>query len=113
MRRNLRLVAWGLSCIFCVAARGATPAAGQDQSNTTPAGYAVYSSQYVTAPDGTRIAIDLWLPKRLAAGERFPALMKGTPYWRAPEEEVAILKARGYAVVGIDARGSGASFGSI
>ena len=51
--------------------------------------------------------------QRLAAGERLPALMKGTPYWRAPEEEVAILNRRGYAVVGIDARGTGASFGRI
>jgi len=107
-----RQLAWGLSCIVCIAAWVAA-SASQDQSNTTPAGYAVNSSEYVIAPDGTRIAIDVWLPKRLAGGERLPALMKGTPYWRAPEEEVAILNARGYAVVGIDARGTGASFGSI
>jgi predicted acyl esterase len=67
----------------------------------------------LTARDGTRIAIEVWLPKVVTAGERLPALMKGTPYWRAPEKEVAILNARGYAVVGIDARGTGASFGSI
>jgi len=67
----------------------------------------------LTARDGTKIAIDVWLPTGSAAGERLPALMKGTPYWRAPEEEVAILNERGYAVVGIDARGTGASFGSI
>lgn len=103
----------GLSRIVCFVAWVAASAGGQDQPKTTPAGYAANSSQYVTARDGTRIAIDVWLPKQLAAGERFPALMKGTPYWRAPEREVAILNARGYAVVGIDARGTGASFGSI
>jgi hypothetical protein len=96
---------------FCASAWIVVSAAGQ--TPPTPAGYAANSSQYVTARDGTRIAIDAWLPKRIAGGERIPALMKGTPYWRAPEREVSILNARGYAVVGVDARGTGASFGSI
>ena len=50
---------------------------------TTPAGYAVNFSQYVAAHDGTKIAIDVWLPKGLIRGEHIPALIKGTPYWRA------------------------------
>jgi putative CocE/NonD family hydrolase len=108
-----RQLAWGLGCIVCVAAWVAALAARQDQPNTPPTGAAANSSKYLTARDGTRIAIEVWLPKGLTGGERLPALMKGTPYWRAPEEEVAILNARGYAVVGIDARGTGASFGSI
>ena len=67
-----------------------------------------------------KIAIDVWLPKDLPTGQRIPALMKGTPYWRAPEftalgkkmagsppveADVKALNERGYAVVGIDARG--------
>jgi len=106
-------LAWRLIRGVCVAACVTASAAGEDVPNTTPPGYAANSSLYVTARDGTRVAIDVWLPKGLRAGERLPALMKGTPYWRAPEREVAILNARGYAVVGTDARGTGASFGSV
>lgn len=111
MSKKLTQLIRGLSSLVCAAAWIAIPAVGQNQP--TPAGYAVNSSQYVTARDGTRIALEVWLPKRLTAAERIPALMKGTPYWRGPEREVSILNARGYAVVGVDARGTGASFGSV
>lgn len=85
-------------------------------------------SLYVTAEDGTRIAIDVSLPQSLRAEQRIPALIKGTPYWRArkltqlgeakapqlaAEPDEAILNERGYAVVTVDARGTGASFGAI
>jgi uncharacterized protein len=85
-------------------------------------------SLYVTAADGTKIAIDVWLPSNLAAQQQIPALIKGTPYWRAreltplgnakapglaSEPDVAVLNAHGYAVVGVDARGTGASFGTL
>ncbi len=96
-------------CGSCLA--GSTLAA--DGSQLTPAGYPVSSSLYVTAHDGTRIAIDVWLPKGLSPGQRTAALMKGTPYWRGPERDAPILNARGYAVIGIDARGTGASFGTV
>src|SRR3569832_2808836 len=49
---------------------------------TVPAGYARDSSVYVTSADGTKIAIDIWLPKPLKAGARVPGLIKATPYWR-------------------------------
>lgn len=86
-------------------------------------------SQYVTMADGTRIAIDLYLPKGLPAGERIPALISQTPYGRGLEfrgprrdrlarrllpglvelgEDIARY---GYATVVADLRGSGASFG--
>jgi putative CocE/NonD family hydrolase len=84
-----------------------------EDPSITPAGFAVNSSQYLTAHDGTKIAIDVWLPKELAQGEHIPALIKGSPYWRGPEREVSILNTRGYAVVAVDARGTGASFGSV
>jgi predicted acyl esterase len=47
------------------------------------AGYTHNSSLYVAAGDGTRIAVDVWLPEGLRPGQRIPALVKGTPYWRA------------------------------
>jgi putative CocE/NonD family hydrolase len=97
-----------------------------------PAGYARNSSLYVTSRDGTKIAIDVWLPKTLQAGERVPGLIKATPYWRgrqltfigkalatflapniAIEPDVEILNRRGYAVIVADARGTGASFGTL
>ncbi|HWF76632.1 MAG TPA: CocE/NonD family hydrolase [Caulobacteraceae bacterium] len=96
----------------------------------TPAGLARGASSYLTMRDGTRIAVTVWLPADLKSGQRVPALIKGTPYWRgealtflgkaavqlgAPlrleEPDVGILNARGYAVVSVDTRGTGASFG--
>lgn len=85
-------------------------------------------SVYVPARDGTRIAIDVWLPADASPAHRVPALIKGTPYWRArqltplgyarapglvaDEPDLPILVSRGFAVVGVDARGTGASFGA-
>jgi uncharacterized protein len=78
---------------------------------------------YVKVKDGTRIAVDVWLPPR-AATERVPALINATRYQRAVKIESTKLEDdrnfpeastwndRGYAVVLVDARGSGASFGS-
>jgi len=101
-------------------------------SATVPAGLARNSSVYVTSADGTKIAIDVWLPQTLKPGQHAPALIKATPYWRgrqltwigkalvtflapdlAIEPDIAILNARGYAVVVVDARGTGASFGTL
>jgi uncharacterized protein len=91
-------------------------------------GHTRNSSLYVTAEDGTRIAIDVSLPENLRAEQRIPALIKGTPYWRARkltqlgeaqapqlavEPDETLLNERGYAVVTVDARGTGASFGTI
>lgn len=86
------------------------------------------SSTYVRMSDGTRLAVDVVLPTGFAPGNRIPALIKGTPYWRAADytvlgkaaaelglvprdPDVPILNARGYAVVTVDTRGTGASFG--
>lgn len=96
----------------------------------TPSGLPRGASSYVTMRDGTRIAVTVWLPADLKRGRRVPALIKGTPYWRAEalsflgkaavqlgaplrldEPDVGILNARGYAVVCVDTRGTGASFG--
>lgn len=80
-------------------------------------------SLYVRMRDGTRIALDVHLPNDLRAGLRVPAVLQFTRYWRAcrwadgtPQatgfSEHRAFLARGFACVYIDARGSGASFGS-
>jgi putative CocE/NonD family hydrolase len=80
-------------------------------------------SQYVTMRDGCRIALDVYLPQ--AAGP-FPTIALFTPYYRrfklrdgaTGEQSPSLGKfrdlfvPRGYAVVMIDVRGTGASFGT-
>lgn len=78
---------------------------------------------YVPMRDGVRIAVDLLLPPGLSEGDRLPAVMRATRYWRAmiggdpavqerqAAERAAYLGA-GYAFVLVDVRGTGASFGS-
>jgi putative CocE/NonD family hydrolase len=89
------------------------------------------SSEYVQMSDGARIAVDIFLPPHMQAGAKVPVLIKATPYWRgyglgflgkalielhlieAPSDpDTAILTARSYAVMAVDTRGTGASFGS-
>lgn len=88
---------------------------------------------YVRMGDGTPIAIDIWYPHAVKPGGRVPALMHMTRYWRARETgfvyralvglglmntsavlptSIEVFNKRGYAVVQVDARGSGASFGT-
>ena len=79
---------------------------------------------YVTMQDGVRIAIDVWLPASLVEGEKIPTLMHSTRYWRALDgvkdgiendsryADAVAVNGRGYALVLVDARGSGASFGN-
>ena len=99
-------------------ALGASLAAQQ----ATPA--VVTTSEYVTTRDGTRLAVDVHLPSTRAAGERLPALLELTRYWRASEDATTgarrpslnsldrFFLRNGYAVLKVDARGSGASFGT-
>ena len=82
------------------------------------------SSVYVTMPDGCRLAVDVMLPDGDAA-KRFPTVLILTPYFRRFERRPAQHRAhaqsakyrdffvpRGYAMVVVDVRGSGASFGT-
>lgn len=97
---------------------------------TTPAGYTRNFSRYLTMRDGTRLAVDVWLPGELRADEQLPTIMEATRYWRAPAmgplyrllvslgqeqiphlEEADAWNGAGYALVLADTRGSGASFG--
>jgi predicted acyl esterase len=98
----------------------------------TPAGFKRNSAYYVPAADGTRIALDLWLPEDLAADAEIPTLIEGSRYWRnvrptlagrimnlfgtpgpgmLPGGFEAFFTGRGYAYVHVEVRGTGASFG--
>ncbi|MBP0444737.1 CocE/NonD family hydrolase [Roseomonas sp. SSH11] len=82
------------------------------------------ASQYLAMRDGCRIAIDVWLPE--GATGPLPAVLILTPYYRrfavAPGSDadaipnagkfIRYLVPRGYAVVVVDVRGTGASFGT-
>jgi putative CocE/NonD family hydrolase len=72
---------------------------------------------YVTARDGTKIAIDVLLPKDLPSGVKIPALLSITRYWRAaenrqPDNLQKFFVGYGYALIMVDVRGTGASFGT-
>ncbi len=98
----------------------------------TPAGFKRNSAHYVAAEDGTRIALDLWLPADLEADARIPTLIEGSRYWRdvqptllgrimnlfgspgpgiLPDGFKQYFNAKGYAYVHVEVRGTGASFG--
>ena len=81
-------------------------------------------SCYVTMRDGVRIAVDVYLPQG-APTTKFPAIVVATPYYRrfktaGPVAEYTPMAfryrdafvPRGYAMVVVDVRGTGASFGN-
>lgn len=90
-------------------------------------GYTV-SSTYITMRDDVKIAATICLPKGLGSGDKIPALLYQTRYWRAMELRIPfrwifdetfaqtpnpeIFTSRGYAIIYTDVRGTGASFGS-
>jgi putative CocE/NonD family hydrolase len=84
---------------------------------------------YLTMRDSVQIAVDLYLPKGLKEGEKIPTIVRQTRYWRRPQlrfpfsvfsngllgrtgKMVETFVENGYAIVNVDTRGSGASFGS-
>ncbi len=81
-------------------------------------------SLYITMRDGVRIAADVMLPKNLPEDAKIPAVLKMTCYWRAvdyrpplswfqrPGEFERVFTGHGYALVVVDVRGTGASFGT-
>jgi uncharacterized protein len=82
-------------------------------------------SRYVPVSDGVRLAVDVWLPvERLAATGTVGTVVRVTRYHRAegpaePAPEADSNRAAGdlwngagFALVLVDARGTGASFGS-
>ena len=98
----------------------------------TPAGIRRSTSSYVKMRDGVEIAVSVYLPADLKASVKLPVLMRTTRYWREPQigrtakilvalhlinpddlldRQVAYFNRRRFAVVLMDARGSGASGG--
>lgn len=85
-------------------------------------------SVYIPTQDGgqaVRLAADIALPGGLSTGQRVPAVLSQTRYWRAPELRAPFrwftgvpdpvrdcLTAHGYALVRLDVRGTGASSGA-
>jgi putative CocE/NonD family hydrolase len=80
---------------------------------------------YIPMRDGTRLAVDLYLPRGLAPETKIPALFAATRYWRnqqlkapfswflsLPDSARNFFTAFGYAVLRIDMRGTGASEGN-
>ena len=80
---------------------------------------------YVTMRDSIKLAVDLYLPKDLHPGDKLPTVLHQTRYWRSPDirwpfsmftnglvgragEIIKKIVANGYAIVNVDARGSGA-----
>ena len=81
-------------------------------------------SLYVPMTDGTRLAVDVWLPAGTTDAARLPTVLETDRYWRArayaggyrnnPNYLIAKpWNARGYAYVFADLRGTGASFGTL
>lgn len=93
--------------------------------------YKGYTKQsfYLTMRDSVKLAVDLYLPKGLEPGTKIPVLLYQTRYWRSVEFRALIkpfmgdrmpgmagklmseMISTGYAVIGVDTRGTGASFG--
>jgi uncharacterized protein len=80
-------------------------------------------SVYVRMADGVRIAVDVWLPSKRVSGQRLGTAMRSTRYWRGSDQRGAstpdpvaaqakLFNDAGLVLVVVDARGSGASFGS-
>jgi hypothetical protein len=135
MRRWARRVSLGivgLGIVAAVVVALATAMVKLPGEEMTPAGVRRASSRYVNMRDGVELAVSVYLPADLKAGERVPVLMRTTRYWREPQigwplrmlaalheaspddlldRQVEYFNQRHFAVLLVDARGSGASGG--
>jgi len=66
---------------------------------------------YVSVKDGTRLAWVLWRPRE---SRRYPVILNYSVYWESgtPFDQVKRFLEAGYAYVGVNVRGSGASAGT-
>lgn len=89
-----------------------------------------YHSYYIPMRDSVKLAIDVYLPKKLEAGKKVPTVLYLTRYVRSVqakwpfnlikdpvltvvnEDEVKLFTSHGYACVVVDVRGTGASQGN-
>ena len=128
---GVRLLAGAVVLLAVVVIGGAGIAYDLRPPARTSGGAVQDTAQYVTMSDGVRVAVDVFLPPHMQAGAKVPVLIKATPYWRAyrlgllgkalielhaipapSDPDTPMLTARGYAVMAVDTRGTGASFGS-
>ncbi|MCJ7623367.1 MAG: CocE/NonD family hydrolase [Anaerolineaceae bacterium] len=79
-------------------------------------------SIYIPMKDGVKLAADIVLPDNLPENERIPTLLYRTRYWREtehrenplqPDPTLQFFTSYGYAIIKVDVRGTGASFGSV
>lgn len=82
-----------------------------------------FSSHYIAMPDGVKLAADVHLPENYTEG-KLPVLIQFERYWRSSidrKDKDAPIKLygrdklfieNGYAIVIVDTRGTGASFGT-
>ena len=123
MLRNARKM---LAVILPVLAALALAGAARPATAAGRAGAALprLHSLYVPMTDGTRLAVDVWLPAGTTDAARLPTVLETDRYWRArayaggyrnnPNYLIANpWNARGYAYVFADLRGTGASFGTL
>ncbi len=109
-----------------------------DMASNSPAAYdhlgnqrfkkIVGTSMYMTMRDSVKIAVNVYLPKGLEEGEKIPVIVYQTRYWRGARfrwpfnmflnnfvgnagKMIKEVILNGYALVAVDARGSGASMG--
>lgn len=126
---NLRISI--LLCAFLllsVASKGQAPSAYAPEPS-----FEKYELQsfYLKMRDGVELAVDLVLPEGLAQGQKIPAILHQTRYWRGLDLRWPFSKAiepgppslwalmstealvrQGYALVSVDVRGTGASKGT-
>ncbi|MCF8475290.1 MAG: CocE/NonD family hydrolase [Emcibacter sp.] len=78
-------------------------------------------AQYIQTADGTPLAADIWLPENISQDTLLPTMVYFTRYWRSKEfspqkiqrnSVVNFFNEAGYAVIIVDVRGTGASYGS-
>jgi uncharacterized protein len=127
MTSTVLLLALGCAAVAVSAAVAKLPGEEKIASGTKR-----NTSVYVTMSDGTLIAVDIWFPAQMKAGEKLPAITNTTRYWRAQhvgwlgralygfginresqtiDPDIAYMNARGFIMLMVDARGTGASGG--
>lgn len=97
--------------------------------NTSNYRQSEYISKYVYVKDGTKLAVDCYVPKSKTGKEKFPtiiyfmrytrrfdvkfpfSLVKALGFGTVKKKEIDFFTNKGYACVLVDLRGSGASFG--
>lgn len=82
-----------------------------------------FTSHYISMPDGVKLAVDVYLPEGYLEG-KLPVLIQFERYWRASIDRKdkdtthkfygrdKLFIENGYAIVIVDTRGTGASFGT-